>query len=174
MQTSAMLSPKKVLIGTAILAGCIIVVLQVSAFPGQNPPGFRDTTPNQPAPGFLPPRAVDDQRFIQPSNQPMTSALTGAAGGAAASGGLSGGGSSGGFSGGGFSGFGGTGGGGFFFGAGRMARMGGMNQGQANHRFYGSFNFGGFKGYGFGGGDMSTWRATQVPAMDGAAQHTDK
>ena len=169
--------PMRGLIAGLILAICILATMQVSAqFPGQSPPGLRVVPPMQPAPPFIPPRQVDDQRFVRPSQQQQQSQTSGTTsgtsgtGGAAAAGGLSGGG----FSGGGFSGFGGSGGGGgFFFGPGRMARMGG-NQAQGNQAFYGSFNFGGFKGYGFGGADMSSWRSNERPAMDGGASVNDK
>ena len=170
MTTPTEFSTKRLIAGILILAGCIVVAVEVAAFPGTSPPGFGTQPPSQPPTPFIPPRQVDDQRFVQPSRQAQQqqSTTSGAAGGAAAAGGLAGG-SSGGFSGGGFSGFGGTGGGGgFFFGQGRMARLGG-NQADANRTFHGSFNFGGFKGYGFGGGDMSSWYSHQRPALGGAA-----
>lgn len=153
MLASASNWSKLLIVGGLLAAGSIVVVLQVSAFPGQNPPGFRDVTPNQPAPPFLPPRAVDDTRFVRPAQQQQQAQMTGQTGTSGLQGGLSG------LSalGAGGGGFGGSGGG--FFGPGRMARMGGMNQGPANQTFYGTFNFGGFKGYGFGGGDMSFYRS---------------
>ena len=151
---------KLLILGGLVMAGSVVVVLHVSAqFPGQSPPGLRVVPPVQPAPPFIPPRLVDDQRFVRPSQQQQQMQTNGQTSGGTSGlqGGLSG--LSGlGAGGGGFGG-GGLGGGGGFFGPGRMVRMGGNNQGPANQTFYGSFNFGGFKGYGFGGGDVSSYRS---------------
>jgi hypothetical protein len=146
-----------VVLGGLLIAGSIVIVLHVSAFPGTSPPGFRTEPPSQPPVPFIPPRQVDDQRFVRPSQQAQQAQTSGQTSGGASGlqGGLSG------LSalGAGGGGFGGSFGGGGMFGLGRMARMGGANPGQANQTFYGTFNFGGFKGYGFGGGDMSSHRS---------------
>jgi hypothetical protein len=179
MVASTKLLSKRLLLAGLIVASSIVFVVKAPAFPppgaGNNggPANTRGQDPTQPAPSFIPPRQVDDNRFVRPfqQQQQQNNNNSGTSGSSGLSGGSNGFGGSGGF-------LGGTGGGGTsggFFGMGRFGKMPRM-MGQPNDDepvFHGTFNFGGFKGYGFGGGDMSTWRNSERQPMSGGASHTD-